>query len=213
MGTTSPAFLTWSALRSGNDANAALKKPSPTRGLANTIAVTGHGGCDDDELAGGQLAPLATMSTAFRVASDAPRLCPTTVMLVTSSLYNSISLLTSSRTWSLALALLYLESLLLDVYTDRKPRCTMARGFAAAAAPSTGAAGTGVKSKSLTHSRLSTVPRHATTMSRRPSAATPSSVATATYPIQLDSLDHAGGSSDGSGSSRNASGTGSPDVA
>lgn len=39
-----------------------------------------------------------------------------------------------------------------------------------------------------------TVPRHATTMSRRPSAASPSSVATATYPIQLVYVDPAGSS-------------------
>ncbi|BAS76408.1 Os01g0968601, partial [Oryza sativa Japonica Group] len=41
---------------------------------------------------------------------------------------------------------------------------------------------------SLIHCSDCTVPRHATKMLRRPSAAFPSSVATATYPIQLLSL-------------------------
>ncbi|WVZ69452.1 hypothetical protein U9M48_018234 [Paspalum notatum var. saurae] len=41
--------------------------------------------------------------------------------------------------------------------------------------------------RSATHSSARCVPRHATTMSLRPSAAAPSSVATATYPIQLHS--------------------------
>uniref|UniRef100_A0A0A9B7D9 Uncharacterized protein n=1 Tax=Arundo donax TaxID=35708 RepID=A0A0A9B7D9_ARUDO len=49
-------------------------------------------------------------------------------------------------------------------------------------------------------------------MSRRPSAAAPSSVATATYPMKLDSLHHASLSAS-SGSSRNASGKGRLDVA
>lgn len=84
-------------------------------------------------------------------------------------------------TWSLALVLLYLESSSLAVYTVRNPWCTTAFPCSSAAGPSTGAADAGKKSRSLTHSRLSSVPRHATTMSRLPSAATPSSVATATY--------------------------------
>ena len=109
--------------------------------------------------------------------------------------------------------MLNLEFALLDLYTDRKPLCAMASGCAAAAEPSTGAAGTGVKSKSLAHSRFLMVPRHATTMSRRPSLAAPPSVAAATYPIQLDSLHHAASLSAGGGRRRNASGTGSADVA
>lgn len=108
-------FRTCSALRSANEAKAALKKGPPTRGLANTMAVTGQParcgcGCAGEEeepplvpvavAAPGAFTPLATMSTALSVASDAPRLCPVTLMLVSSSLYSSISLLTSSRTCS-----------------------------------------------------------------------------------------------------------------
>nr|CAB3459963.1 unnamed protein product [Digitaria exilis] len=85
---------------------------------------------------------------------------------------------------------------------DGKPWCTTANGFFSAAEPSTGAADTGVKVKSLAHSSGRIVPRHATRMSRRPSSAAPSSVATATYPIQLDSLDHAATSPARSGSGR-----------
>ncbi|TVT97121.1 hypothetical protein EJB05_16220, partial [Eragrostis curvula] len=107
--------------------------------------------------------------------------------------------------WSLALFLLNFDSALLDVYKERNPLCTRASGFLDAAAPITGAADAGVKSKSLVHSKGLMVPRHATTMSRRPSAATPSSVATATYPIQLDSL-HQTSSSAGGGRRRNAGG-------
>ncbi|BAS73462.1 Os01g0652375 [Oryza sativa Japonica Group] len=69
---------------------------------------------------------------------------------------------------------------------DSHPLCTLGAGERPPA-PSTPAADTSVKSRSLSHSMGRTVPRHATTTSRLPSAATPASVATATYPIQFDS--------------------------
>ena len=86
-GTMSLAFATWSARRRWNESKADLNVGFPTRGHASSIAVTGHGGCFE---AGGTLTSLATMSMAVRVASDAPRLSPVTVMLVTSSLCASI---------------------------------------------------------------------------------------------------------------------------
>nr|GLL45873.1 Os05g0574200 [Ipomoea trifida] len=78
-------FLSWE--------KAFLKLSFPTLGLANMIAVT--------RTLSVLLSGLAARSTAFSVASDAPRLCPVTVMLTSSFLYTSSSLETSSRTYEL----------------------------------------------------------------------------------------------------------------
>nr|ACR35968.1 unknown [Zea mays] len=58
---------------------------------------------------------------------------------------------------------------------DSQPRCTMA-----SPSPRRPPVGTMGNSRSSAHSSARMVPRHATTTSRRPSAAFPSSVATAT---------------------------------
>ena len=69
---------------------------------------------------------------------------------------------------------------------ESQPWWTLAS--APGASPRRPLGGTMTNSRSSTHSSASIVPRHATTTSRLPSSAFPSSVATATYPIQLDSL-------------------------
>ena len=71
-----------------------LESLSPTLGLANTKAVTMHALSDPV----GLLYPLATMSTAFNVASAEPRLWPVIVILISSFLYLSTSFLTAIRT-------------------------------------------------------------------------------------------------------------------
>nr|CAB3464397.1 unnamed protein product [Digitaria exilis] len=99
------------------------------------------------------------MSNAFSVASAAPRLCPVTVMLSSSSLYVSTSLLTSLN------ACIYRSIVYAGWTMASQPSRSPSRPLGATMA----------KSRSSAHSMARTVPRQATTTSRRPSAAFPSS--------------------------------------